>query len=160
MKLYHGSLQIVKEPQIIIPDRTLDYGVGFYTTTSSKQAKEWTIRKLKGKKVGYVNVYEFDEKSAAKLKRLIFCNPPADDWLDFVHYNRTKRGFSHSYDLVFGPVANDRVYAAFALYENGLLNKQELIAELKTYKLIDQVFFHTERALETLTFIKATEVKL
>lgn len=124
MKLYHGSLQIVKEPQIIIPDRTLDYGVGFYTTTSSKQSKEWTIRKLKGKKVGYVNVYEFDEKS------------------------------------VFGPVANDRVYAAFALYENGLLNKQELIAELKTYKLIDQVLFHTERALETLTFIKATEVKL
>ena len=124
MKLYHGSLQIVKEPQIIISDRTLDYGVGFNTTTSSKQAKEWTIRKLKGKKVGYVNVYEFDEKS------------------------------------VFGPVANDRVYAAFALYENGLLNKQELIAELKTYKLIDQVLFHTERALETLTFKKATEVKL
>ena len=52
MKLYHGSLQIVKEPQIIILDRTLDYGVGFYTTTSSKQAKEWTIRKLKGKKSG------------------------------------------------------------------------------------------------------------
>ena len=26
MKLYHGSLQIVNEPRILVPNRTLDYG--------------------------------------------------------------------------------------------------------------------------------------
>lgn len=31
MKLYHGSLQIVNEPRILVPNRTLDYGTGFYT---------------------------------------------------------------------------------------------------------------------------------
>ncbi|MBO4851012.1 MAG: DUF3990 domain-containing protein [Prevotella sp.] len=50
------------------------------------------------------------------------------------------------------------IYAAFALYEGGLINKQQLIAELKTYKLIDQYLFHTEAALQTLTFIEAKEV--
>ena len=160
MKLYHGSLQIVREPHILVPDRRLDYGAGFYTTTSLKQAKEWTVRKLVEKGVGYVNVYEFDETAAASLKSLVFSNPPAEEWVDFVYNNRTKRGFSHSYDLVYGPVANDRVYAAFALFENGLLNKQELIAELKTYKLIDQMLFHTEASLKTLSFIEAKEVRL
>ena len=46
MKLYHGSLDKVEEPKIIIPTRTLDYGAGFYTTTSFNQAVKWVERKL------------------------------------------------------------------------------------------------------------------
>ena len=30
MKIYHGSLEIVEKPEIRIPNRTLDYGYGFY----------------------------------------------------------------------------------------------------------------------------------
>lgn len=41
MKIYHGSLEVVEHPMIILPNRKLDYGEGFYTTTSKKQAKEW-----------------------------------------------------------------------------------------------------------------------
>lgn len=74
--------------------------------------------------------------------------------------NRTEKYFRHTHDIVYGPVANDRVYAAFALYEGGLLNKQELIAELKTYKLVVQYLFHTEAALKILTFVEAKEVTL
>ena len=51
-----------------------------------------------------------------------------------------------SIDLVYGPVANDRVYAAFALYESELLDKEGLIKELKTYKLVDQMLFHTDKS--------------
>ena len=62
MKLYHGSLEIVKQPVIRQSNRTLDYGQGFYTTTSEKQAEDWVKRRLKeaGATRGYVNVYEFD----------------------------------------------------------------------------------------------------
>lgn len=73
--------------------------------------------------------------------------------------NRTQKGYVHEFDIVYGPVANDRVYAAFALYEGGLINKQALIAELKAYKLVDQYLFHTEKALHALTFIEAKEVE-
>ena len=67
---------------------------------------------------------------------------------------------NHDYDIVYGPVANDRVYACFALYEGGVMNKQNLLAELRTYDLVDQYLFHTERALSLLTFIKAKEILL
>ena len=40
MILFHGSLQIVREPHILVLNRTLDYGAGFYTTTSEQQARE------------------------------------------------------------------------------------------------------------------------
>ena len=40
MKVYHGSLECVETPKIREPNRTLDYGSGFYTTTSYEQADE------------------------------------------------------------------------------------------------------------------------
>ncbi|OUP06158.1 hypothetical protein B5F34_14930 [Mediterranea sp. An20] len=68
--------------------------------------------------------------------------------------------FEHQHDIVIGPVANDRVYAAFALYEGGLLDKAELINELKTYVLVDQWLFHTERSLGSISFKEAKEVRV
>lgn len=161
MKLYHGSLVAVSKPKILEPSRTLDYGKGFYTTTSYEQAESWVKRhKNEGKSdKGYVNVYEFDESAIGQLNALIF-DKPTEEWVDFVMQNRTVKGFVHDYDIVYGPVANDRVYAAFALYEGGILDKQTLIAELKTYKLVDQYLFHTVQSLKLLSFIEAKEVIL
>ena len=161
MNLYHGSLESVSKPEIRKSNRTLDYGKGFYATTSYKQAEDWVLRRSKEMDVsrGFVNVYEFDESALQKMKSLIF-NQPTEEWVDFVHQNRTVKGFQHDYDIVYGPVANDRVYAAFALYEGGVLDKQELIRELRTYKLVDQYLFHTSPALQFLSFIEAKEVVL
>ena len=101
MILFHGSLQIIKEPRILVPSRTLDYGAGFYTTTSRQQAKDWVSRKLSEGIVGYVNIYEFDEKAASQLDCLTFNNPPDEEWVDFVHKNRTQRYFTHNHDLFY-----------------------------------------------------------
>lgn len=38
MKLFHGSLVMVEVTEIRVPNRTLDYGSGFYATTSYEQA--------------------------------------------------------------------------------------------------------------------------
>lgn len=160
MKLYHGSLEVVSEPRIITPNRTLDYGRGFYTTTSYEQAEQW-VRRRKGTQhtVGYVNVYELADILPDDIKQLRF-ETPTEEWVDFVMRNRTERGFEHSFDIVYGPVANDRVYAAFALYESNLLDKEGLIRELRAYELVDQFLFHTEQSLQHLTFIEAKEVTL
>ena len=160
MKLYHGSLEVVSEPRIITPNRTLDYGRGFYTTTSYEQAEQW-VRRRKGAQhpVGYVNVYELAEVLPDEIKQLRF-ETPTEEWVDFVMRNRTEKGFEHSFDIVYGPVANDRVYAAFALYESNLLDKEGLIRELRAYELVDQFLFHTEQSLQHLTFIEAKEVTL
>ena len=161
MKIYHGSIEIVEKPEIRESNRTLDYGQGFYTTSSYEQAEAWVKRRMDEKKTsqGYVCVYELDEVAMQEMNTLLF-DTPTEEWVDFVMKNRTQKGYVHEYDIVYGPVANDRVYASFALYEGGLINKQTLISELKTYKLVDQYLFHTEKALQALTFIEAKEVKL
>lgn len=161
MNLYHGSLEIVQKPEIRKANRTLDYGSGFYTTTSYEQAEAWVRRRMDEAKQnrGYVNVYKMSEAVPTDLKQLTF-QAPTEEWVDFVMHNRTEKGFAHDYDIVYGPVANDRVYAAFALYEGGLLNKQDLIKELKAYKLVDQYLFHTEKALKALKHLEAKEITL
>lgn len=158
MRVYHGSIDIVKTPEIRIPNRTLDYGSGFYLTTSHEQAENWVRRKFKGNNGrGWVNVYEYD-LNVEKNLAVLFFDKPDERWLDFVMANRTNKDFRHNYDIVKGPVANDRVYAAFALYEAGLLNKESLILELKAYRLVNQLLLHTEPALETIQFIEAEEI--
>ena len=37
MILYHGSNVEVREPKIIVSNRTLDFGAGFYTTSNKGQ---------------------------------------------------------------------------------------------------------------------------
>lgn len=73
MKLYHGSIDIVKEPKIIKPTRTLDYGTGFYTTTSYEQAEQWVRRRMKSPvNIGYINIYEIDDNIPSELDALWF----------------------------------------------------------------------------------------
>lgn len=160
MKIYHGGLEVVEHPMILQPNRKLDYGEGFYTTTSEKQSKEWVERRMleRHSTYGYVNIYEFDDKRLPEFKSLIFTEP-SGEWVEFVMSNRTKKDFTHDYDIVYGPVANDRVYLQFGLYESGAISVETLIRELKTYKLVDQYLFHTEKALTTLHFIEAIKVE-
>jgi len=104
-------------------------------------------------------VYEVD-LDVIKADNCLWFDEATDEWVDFVYANRNDRNFCHSYNYVYGPVANDKVYAVFALYEAGLLNKQELIHELKTYELVDQFLMHTRESLKAITFIEAKEVIL
>lgn len=98
-KVYHGSIEEVRNPEIRQPNRSLDYGSGFYTTTSYKQAKKWVERRMKDKgvSVGYVNVYELDDEVINDMKSLFF-EKPTEEWVNFVMKNRTEREFTHDYD--------------------------------------------------------------
>ena len=159
MKTYHGRLEVVEQPKILQPTRLLDYGNGFYTTISEQQSRDWVERRMREHQVqsGYVNVYEFDDSRLQELKCLLFPEP-SKEWVEFVMANRTQKGFTHDYDIVYGPVANDRVYLQFGLYESGVIGVDTLIRELKTYKLVDQYLFHTEKSLSTLHFTKAIKI--
>ena len=160
-RVYHGSIDEVVNPEIRQPNRSLDYGSGFYTTTYYEQAKRWVERRMKDKGVaiGYVNIYELDEKLVKNMKSLFF-EKPTEEWVSFVMRNRTERNFIHDYDVVYGPVADDSVYTQFALYEGGIISLPTLIHELKTYKLVDQYLFHTEKSLLAIKFVKSEIVEI
>ena len=74
MILYHGSNVKVEAPRIIITNRTLDFGAGFYATSSEQQATRWaktqTLRRGNGTPT--VSVYEFDKEKAEKVSILHF----------------------------------------------------------------------------------------
>lgn len=158
--LYHGGTEIITTPEIRKPGRTLDFGSGFYLTSSIKQAEDWVRRHLEtAGATGYVNIYGFNENEGAASLNIKTFDSASEEWLDFVMSNRRIEGFSHNYDIVIGPVANDRVYTAFSLYEGGVIDKEVLIRELKTYRLVDQYLFHTDRALRHLQFQSANPVQ-
>lgn len=158
MILYHGSLEIVEQPRILEASRPLDFGRGFYTTTSLQQALRWVKLRMEQANMtkGYINTYEYSPNKGSKHRKFRSANAA---WVDFVHDNRTKLDFVHDYDIVEGPVANDNVYLSFNLYESGIITKAELIRRLKTYKLVDQLLFHTERSLATLKYVDYKEIK-
>ncbi|MBR4199355.1 MAG: DUF3990 domain-containing protein, partial [Bacteroidales bacterium] len=106
---------------------------------------------------GFVSQYEFTEDNDFKM---IVFDSANSAWVDFVHSNRSIPDFNHDYDIVKGPVANDNVYLSFNLYESGIISKAELIARLKTYKLVDQFLFHTPQSLSTIKFVGYKEVKI
>ena len=84
MKLYHGSNVIVKTPIIKDNLRALDFGAGFYLTTSETQAARWARSVVKRRKTGQpiVNVYHLEEKMPENLKVLQF-EDANGDWLEF-----------------------------------------------------------------------------
>ena len=159
MTLYHGSLEIVEKLQILQANRPLDFGTGFYTTTSLQQARRWVKLRMEQSQasVGFINIYEYTPKRDLRTRLFRSAN---EAWVDFVHANRTVQDYNHDYDIVTGPVANDNVYLSFNLYESGIITKRELIRRLKTYKLVDQLLFHTERSLDTLKYVGNKEVRI
>ena len=163
MKLYHGGTAPVAEPDLSRSRQRLDFGGGFYTTTSLAQAVRWSKIKCKREELltGCVSCYEFDE-DVLKSKTLAVhrFKGPSRAWLTFVIRNRRDDGYSHPYDVVQGAVANDRVYTCINAFESGFIDFDAVINRLRTYALVDQLSFHTERAVKHLRFIGERRVRL
>ena len=154
MILYHGSNLTVSEPRLIVPNRFLDFGFGFYTTTNRVQAisfaKKVTNRRREG--IPTVNIYEIDEEEAFKECSVLRFDEPNEAWLDFVAENRQGTYQGKQHDLIYGAVANDDVYRTITLYMTGVLDKEQTLAALKIRKLFNQLVFATEKSLQYLYF--------
>ena len=164
MILFHGSNVDITEIDLSMSNVGKDFGCGFYLSSDREQALAQARRKaeLLGTGTPTLNVYDFDENclDSSEMSVASF-DGYTEEWANFVLKNRRNftRKQAHDYDIVYGPVANDSVYAQFTLYEGGLISLPTLIQELKTYKLVDQYLFHTEKSLLAIKFIEAKEVK-
>ena len=161
MILYHGSTELVVQPEIRRGEVYLDFGTGFYTTTSYEQAERWAKIKMRRNRaaVGYVSIYEFDLEAARRdcvIKRF----DSADyEWLTFVVNNRRGIPSSIPADLHIGPVADDNVYQSIRLFETGAYDAEYPVKRLKTEVLHDQWTLHTKKILFYCKFSGAKEIK-
>ena len=153
MILYHGTNIDFNVIDLDKSNKYKDFGKGFYLTDIRSQAEELAAKKsrLFG---GYpvIQEYEFDENllQAGDLQVLTFSSP-SPLWADFIFKNRNRHiQFSHDYDIVIGPIADDGVAYLLGRYEEGTLTIDELSKELGYKKLNNQYFFGTEKAIKYL----------
>ena len=161
MILYHGSTDLVDQPEIRVGEVFLDFGVGFYTTTSCEQAERWARIKMRrnNTNIGYVSIYEFDFEQAKKDLKIKRFETADEEWLNFVVKNRNGEKADDPADLHIGPVADDNVYQSIRLFETGAVDAEYTVKKLKTEVLHDQWTLHTDKILKYLTFVEAKEIK-
>lgn len=161
MILYHGSIDLVDRPEIRKGDVYLDFGAGFYTTTSYQQAERWAKIKMRrhNASVGYVSVYAFDFDAASKELSIDKFDSADAKWLEFVVNNRKGVPAGDLKDMHIGPVADDNVYQSIRLFETGAYDAAYTVQRLKTEVLQDQWTLHTDKALFWLKFVEAKEIK-
>lgn len=156
MKLYHGSNILIEEIDLSKTKPYKDFGQGFYLSDNIAQARQMAAQRVltSGEGLASVTTYEFDEKLLrdSSLRVKIF-KSYSMEWLNFILRNRNKRNTAHhGYDIVVGPIANDKIGLQIRLYESKYIDKKALLQKLKYVKgMTIQYYFGTPRAIEKLT---------
>lgn len=157
MLLYHGSNVQISKIDLSKSKPNKDFGSGFYLSDDFEQTKE--MAKFKSEVFGGIPTvmeYEFDESSAEKsaLKILKF-SEYSKEWAEFVFKNRAfdSSEIKNEYDIVIGPIANDKVGAQIRRLIENDIDFDTFLRRIKYMKgLTLQYFFGTEKALSFLKF--------
>ena len=153
--LYHGSNVDIETIDLdrCHPDK--DFGKGYYLTDIRNQAETMALRRTRiaGEGTPTLTAYEFDERllGDTDLKVKIF-DAPCEEWALFVLANREASitGYTHDYDIVVGPIADDGVAFQLDRYTRHMISLATLVEELTYRRLNRQYFFGTQRAIQTL----------
>lgn len=173
--LYHGSYTEVSQIDLKKCYRGLDFGKGFYLTTSREQAISFvpnSIKKAISKGLlprdfsvsdGRISKYVYNFNDTLKILEF----EKADvDWLHFVAAHRNGRLFPEvvekyaDFDIVIGKIADDQTATTLIAYVSGVYGipgsaeaDEFAIRKLLPNKLKDQYCFRTGRALSYLKFV-------
>lgn len=159
MKLYHGSDIQVVHPEPAKGRPYKDFGRGFYLSDSQEQAQAMAEQKaaLSEDAQPIISTFEFDETVMTDGSLLVKCfETYSKEWAEFVLHNRDRKTPQpcHSYDIVYGPIADDRVVRQMRRFELGDITLEELMRELRYPRGITfQYFFGSVKALQHLTFL-------
>ena len=156
MKLYHGSNMSINDIDLRRGRRGKDFGQGFYLSADRSQAQMMAERTADREESGVatLTVYLFDDSILYKptdLKVKVF-EGYSKDWAEFILMNRRNRTLTpaHDYDIVYGPIADDKVGLQISRYQLQYITMSELIRQLSFMRPTFQYFFGTERAIRLL----------
>lgn len=153
--LYHGSNVFIEKIDLTRSHPDKDFGKGYYLTDIRTQAEAMSIRRVRiaGEGEPTLTVYCFDESQlhSPELRVKVF-DELTEEWALFVLSNReaSLTGYTHDYDIVIGPIADDGVAFQLDRYTRHMITLATLVEELTYRKLNRQYYFGTERALQTL----------
>ena len=155
MQVFHGSYIEIESIDLSKCQANKDFGRGFYVTNIRKQAEEWAeiIGKVHGTS-GVVTEFTFYERAFTEesLKVLRF-SEYCDEWFDFVILNRNLESTEqqHDYDIIEGPVADDKVQRRINRYLEGKITREDFFYQLTKYpEPSHQICFCTVNSLRML----------
>ena len=160
MKLYHGSNMSIEEIDLKRGRRGKDFGQGFYLSSDRQQAQQMAERTVDREEAGEptLTIYQFDDSilsNPSDLKVKVF-EGYTREWAEFIMMNRRNKTHeqAHDYDIVYGPIADDKVGLQLSRYQLQYIPMEELIRQLSFIRPTFQYFFGTERAIRLLRKIQ------
>ena len=154
MLVYHGSYAKIDRIDLsqCLPNK--DFGQGFYVTKFRQHAESWAkVMGRRYKTEGYITEFVYYDspftEHLCKVKHFYSYN---EECLDFVVINRNPMSPMHDFDIVEGPIANDKIQTRINDYLIGKINKQDFLNELTYHEDTHQICFCTLKSLLTLKF--------
>ena len=153
MILYHGSNVQIDIIDLEQSRPNKDFGKGFYLSEQESQAIEMANFKsilLGGEPI--VTKFQFDivAMQNPNLRIKIF-EGYSEEWADFVLANREGCEVEQ-YDIVYGPIANDKIGLQIRKLKDGSIDKLEFLNRLKYMKGITyQYYFGSEKSIQYLS---------
>lgn len=165
--VYHGSSEIIKEPQFGIGKDYNDYGIGFYCTEHVELAKEWACTEDAD---GFVNKYEI-EISALRILNLLSEEYTILHWLAILMQHRKvristpvmKRGCEwlaeyflpdiKGYDIIVGYRADDSYFSFARAFVNNEISLNQLSYAMRLGKLGEQLVLKSKKAFDEIRFV-------
>lgn len=137
MKLYHGTNVDFDEIDLSKSKPNKDFGKGFYLSDNYEQALNMAHTKMNLLETGkpIVQTYEINNNEWEKLHILRF-KDYSEEWAKFILLNRNNSTELpiHPYDVVIGPIANDRVGIQLWKFENHSIDLPTLVRNLQYMK--------------------------
>ena len=157
MILYHGSTIDISQIELSKSKPNKDFGRAFYLSEDREQAMEMAQFRAEFEETDPVlNVFEFDELLLQQFRYKRF-EDYTEEWAHFVYNHRTEpNGLTiHDYDIVYGPIANDRIGAQITRLKQGYITFEEFLKRIQYIKGITfQYAFCTQRAVAELIKLK------
>ena len=155
MILYHGSNVSIEKVDLNKCKPFKDFGRAFYLSSDLAQAEEVANSRVVffgGQAV--VTRFEFDDSLLmSDLLKIKMFHAYSRDWADFVFKNRDKQNAESQseWDIVYGPIANDRVGVQIRKFRDLTISMSEFIEALKYMKGITfQYAFCSEESIKYL----------
>ncbi len=160
---YHGSFIYFDEIDLTKSKPFRDFGPGFYLTNIFEQAAIWACaarrkswyknknRFIKNEIFPDTYVYKYNVSFEGKDLKIKQFDTYDEEWLDFVMNFRLNENATTDYDIIIGPMADGEIEAIRRRYENGDINKEDTLKQIRFKKITHQLLIRTQKALSCVS---------
>jgi DNA-directed RNA polymerase subunit K/omega len=164
MQVFHGSNVRIEKIDLAKSEFFKDFGRGFYVTNIREHAYLRAVDVSKKRKTDKPIVTEFKYMEAypvtvgMNVKKF---ENVSKEWVEFIMLNRNRQIShpAHTFDIVEGPIADDRMVIQIRKYEQGKISIEKLIEKLTYREPTYQICFCTLAALYALELVDESEFR-